>query len=129
MEKLYSKVSIPRPVAISRHALAMEYVPGPLLNRITLEDPEDGLRLILGEVGGALGQGIIHADLSEFNIIITDSGPVIIDWPQAVDATHPHADELLKRDLGNVLRFFRTKYRIDMPLEEALSAAREAVGV
>lgn len=129
MKKLHPQVSIPRPVAVSRHALAMEHVPGPLLNRITLEDPEDGLRLILGEVGGALGQGIIHADLSEFNIIITDSGPVIIDWPQAVDATHPHADELLNRDLGNVLRFFRTKYRIDMPLEEALSAAREAVGV
>jgi RIO kinase 2 len=126
MEKLYSKVSIPRPVAISRHALAMEYVPGPLLNRITLEDPEDGLRLILGEVGRALGQGIIHADLSEFNIIITDSGPVIIDWPQAVDAAHPHADELLKRDLGNVLRFFQRKYRIDMPLVEALSVVREA---
>lgn len=129
MKKLHPQVSIPRPVAVSRHALAMEHIPGPLLNRITLEDPEDGLRLILGEVGGALGQGIIHADLSEFNIIITDSGPVIIDWPQAVDATHPHADELLNRDLGNVLRFFRTKYRIDMPLEEALSAAREAVGV
>jgi len=126
MEKLYSKVPIPRPVAISRHALAMEYVPGPLLNRITLEDPEDGLRLILGEVGRALGQGIIHADLSEFNIMITDSGPVIIDWPQAVDAAHPHADELLKRDLGNVLRFFQRKYRIDMPLEEALSVVREA---
>jgi RIO kinase 2 len=126
MEKLHPLVSIPRPVAISRHALAMEYVPGPLLNRITLEDPEDGLRLILGEVGRALGQGIIHADLSEFNIMITDSGPVIIDWPQAVDAAHPHADELLKRDLGNVLRFFQRKYRIDMPLEEALSVVREA---
>jgi RIO kinase 2 len=51
---------------------------------------------------------------------------VIIDWPQAVDAAHPHADELLKRDLGNVLRFFQRKYRIDMPLVEALSVVREA---
>ena len=67
----------------------MEYVPGPLLNKITLADPEDGLRLILDEVGRALGQGIIHADLSEFNIMIADSGPMIIDWPQAVDASHP----------------------------------------
>jgi RIO kinase 2 len=126
MEKLYPKVSIPRPVAISRHALAMEYVPGPLLNKITLSDPEEGLRLILQEVGRALDLDIVHSDLSEFNIMITDSGPVIIDWPQAVDAAHPHSDELLKRDLGNVLRFFRSKYRIDMPLEEALTAVREA---
>ena len=126
MEKLHPLVSIPRPVAISRHALAMEQIPGPLLNRITLEDPEEGLRLILVEVGRALSQGIIHADLSEFNIMIADSGPVIIDWPQAVDATHPNADELLKRDLGNVLRFFQRKYHIEMPLEEALSLVEEA---
>ena len=126
MEKLYPKVSIPRPVAISRHAMVMEFVSGPLLNRITLEDPENGLRLILGEVGRAQGLGFIHADLSEFNIMITDSGPVIIDWPQAVDASHPHADELLKRDLGNVLRFFQRKYHIEMPLEEALSLVEGA---
>ena len=126
MEKLHPLVSIPRPVAISRHALAMEQIPGPLLNRITLEDPEEGLRLILVEVGRALGLGIIHADLSEFNIMIADSGPVIIDWPQAVDASHPNADELIKRDLGNVLRFFQRKYHIEMPLEEALSLVEEA---
>ena len=129
MEKLHTTVSIPRPVAISRHALVMEYVPGPLLNKITLTDPEEGLELILQEVGRALGQGIIHADLSQFNIMITDSGPVIIDWPQAVDTIHPQADELLKRDLGNVLRFFRRKYDIDKPLEEALSAVREGIEI
>ncbi|MBC7121450.1 MAG: serine/threonine protein kinase, partial [Candidatus Methanosuratus sp.] len=129
MKRLYPVVSVPRPVALSRHALAMEYVPGPLLHRIALKDPEDGLSLILDEVGRALGQGIIHADLSEFNIMIADSGPVIIDWPQAVDSSHPHAAELLKRDLGNVLRFFRRKYNIEMSLEEALSQAEGAVQI
>ena len=126
MEKLYPKVSIPRPVACSRHALVMEFVEGPALNRITLSDPENGLNMILGEVGAARRLGIIHADLSEFNIMVDDSGPKIIDWPQAVDATHPHAEELLERDLVNVLRFFERKYRIEMPLERALSRVREA---
>jgi len=126
MEKLYPKVSIPRPVACSRHALAMEFVSGPALNRITLSDPENGLNMILGEVAAARRQGIIHADLSEFNIMVDESGPKIIDWPQAVEVTHPHAQELLERDLVNVLRFFERKYRIEMPLERALSLVREA---
>jgi len=126
MEKLYPKVSIPRPVACSRHALAMEFVSGPSLNHITLSDPENGLNMILGEVAAARRLGIIHADLSEFNIMVDESGPKIIDWPQAVEVSHPHAQELLERDLTNVLRFFQRKYRIEMPLEKALELTEEA---
>ena len=126
MEKLYPIVSIPRPVAVSRHVLAMEFVSGPALNRITLSDPENGLNMILGEVGKARRLGIIHADLSEFNVMVDESGPKIIDWPQAVEVNHPHAQELLERDLVNVLRFFERKYRIEMPLDRALSRVREA---
>lgn len=125
MEKLYPAVSVPRPVARSRHALVMELVEGPALNRITLSDPENALELILGEVAAALKLGIIHADLSEFNIIIDDSGPRMIDWPQAVDADHPHAQQLMDRDLANVLRFFERKYRIEMPLDRARQLVRE----
>jgi len=120
MQRLYPAVSIPRPVSCSRHALAMEYVSGPALNRVTLSDSMEGLDMILAEVARAFSLGLIHADLSEFNIIIAESGPVIIDWPQAVDADHPHARELLERDLVNVLRFFQRKYGIDLALDEAL---------
>ena len=126
MEKLWPEVSIPRPVGISRHVLAMEFVSGPPLNRIALSDAADGLALILAEVAKALAMGIIHADLSEFNILVAESGPKIIDWPQAVEVTHPHARELLERDLANVLRFFERKYGIKMPLEEALQRMQGA---
>jgi len=71
-------------------------------------------------VAAALRLGIIHADLSEFNIMVPESGPKIIDWPQAVEINHPHARELLERDLANVLRFFKRKYGIEMPVENAL---------
>ena len=120
MQRLYPAVSIPRPVSCSRHALAMEYVSGPALNRITLSDAREGLDMILTEVARAFRLGLIHADLSEFNIIIAESGPVIIDWPQAVEVDHPHARELLERDLVNILRFFQRKYGIDLALDEAL---------
>jgi len=106
----------------------MEFVSGPQLNKITLSDPRDGLDMILEEVGRALKLGIIHADLSEFNIMMAEDGPKIIDWPQAVEVTHPHAEELLERDLANVLRFFERKYRMEMPLDRALLLVREAEG-
>ncbi len=61
-----------------------------------------------------------------FNIIIADCGPKIIDWPQAVEVSHPHAQEWLERDLSNVLRFFLRKYGIEMPLSEALSLVEES---
>ena len=126
MQRLYPTVYVPRPVALNRHALAMEFVAGNQLNKITLSDPEDCLEMILEDVRKAWHLGIVHADLSEFNIIVTEAGPRIIDWPQAVERTHPHAQELLERDLSNILRFFARKYRLDMPLETALEHARGA---
>jgi RIO kinase 2 len=126
MQRLYPAVSIPRPISSSRHALAMEYVSGPALNRIALSDAKDCLDMIIVEVARAFRLGLVHADLSEFNIIISESGPVIIDWPQAVETHHPHARELLERDLANILRFFQRKYGIDLLLEEALLRVMEA---
>ena len=126
MQRLYPTVSVPRPVALNRHALAMEFLAGNQLNKITLSDPKDCLEMILEDVRKAWHLGIVHADLSEFNIIVTEAGPRIIDWPQAVERTHPHAQELLERDLSNILRFFARKYRLDMPLETALERARGA---
>lgn len=125
-EQLHSQVSIPKPASCNRHAVAMEFIDGPALNRIRLSDPDNGLNLILGEVAEAWRLGIVHADLSEFNIIMAEAGPCIIDWPQAVMADHPHARELLERDLKNVLCFFGRKYGIDMPMETALQRVMEA---
>lgn len=119
MTSLYPKVSIPRPVALSRHAIAMELIYGSQLNQITLSNPQECLGIILDEVKAALNLGVIHADLSEYNIIVRDEEIKIIDWPQAVKTDHPNASELLERDLNNILRFFARKYKIDLSLKDA----------
>jgi len=124
MDRLYPAVAVPRPVVLSRHALAMEFLQGSQLNRINLSDPQNALDFILEQVGKSWSMGIIHADLSEFNIIVTEDGPRIIDWPQAVATTHPHAEELLERDLTNVLRFFSRKYNLQKSLDEAVAAVK-----
>ena len=62
---------------------------------------------LLREVVRMLGAGIIHGDLSEFNILLAADGPVIIDLPQAVDAAgNNHAKRMLIRDVVNLRNFF-----------------------
>jgi RIO kinase 1 len=54
-----------------------------------------------------LAAGVVHGDLSEFNILLGADGPVIIDLPQAVDAAgNNHAPRMLVRDVDNLRRFF-----------------------
>ena len=53
---------------------------------------------------------VIHGDLSEYNIILKPDGHIlIIDWPQYVKTDQVNAEELLERDLKNVLDFFQTQ--------------------
>ncbi|HSD57759.1 MAG TPA: RIO1 family regulatory kinase/ATPase [Methanotrichaceae archaeon] len=126
MQRLYPEVSVPRPVALSRHALAMELIYGDQLNKVVLTNPKDCLETILDEVGKTYRLGIVHADLSEFNVMVTAEGLKlkIIDWPQAVETDHPNATQLLERDVSNVLKFFVRRYKIDLPLEEAISRVK-----
>jgi RIO kinase 2 len=121
MGRLYPAVSIPRPIACSRHALAMEQISGSLLQKVELADPGECLEQLLMNVQKAFQVGIVHADLSEFNVMVTAEGIKIIDWPQAVDASHHNAVELLKRDLHNILGFFARRYGIERELEEVLA--------
>ena len=65
--------------------------------------------------------GLIHSDLSEYNVVVQKDGTVLlIDWPQAVNIEHPNADSLLERDIRNVLRFFQRKFEVHRSLEETL---------
>ena len=62
---------------------------------------------LVREVVRMLSAGVVHGDLSEFNILLGDDGPVIIDLPQAVDAAgNNHAQRMLVRDVDNLRRFF-----------------------
>lgn len=73
-------------------------------------EPEQARALhqaLIGEVVRMLCAGVVHGDLSEFNILLGANGPVIIDLPQAVDAAgNNHAARMLERDVGNLRDFF-----------------------
>ncbi|MET1082018.1 MAG: PA4780 family RIO1-like protein kinase [Burkholderiales bacterium] len=62
---------------------------------------------LLGEVVRMLVAGVVHGDLSEFNVLLAADGPMIIDLPQAVDAAgNNHASRMLLRDVANLRNFF-----------------------
>lgn len=116
-------VRVPQPYNFHDGVLLMELVTdahgdaAPRLNDVAFT-PEQALThhaTLIGEVVRMLCAGVVHGDLSEFNILLANTGveaggvdvPVIIDLPQAVDAAgNNHAQRMLMRDVGNLRDFF-----------------------
>jgi len=124
MQHIYPrKVSVPEPIARNRHVVVMGLIEGTELRYAEIEDPLLTLKEIIANIRRAyLNAGVIHADLSEFNVLIKLGGEIlIIDWPQAVAKDHPDAERLLSRDIENILYFFRKHYRLAFSLEDVLS--------
>ena len=121
IRELYPEVCVPKLLDSNRHALVMDVAKGTLLYRTKLQEPEWFLEEILRQVGLVYNKGYIHSDLSEYNIFVNDEGVQFIDWPQYVRTDHPHANELFKRDVSNVLKHFMRKYRIQRDVSDAVA--------
>ncbi|MEM1515012.1 MAG: RIO1 family regulatory kinase/ATPase [Candidatus Bathyarchaeia archaeon] len=116
-------VSVPKPIAQNRHVVVMGVIEGDCLFRIdSLPDPEATLDEILENVRLAyIRAGVVHGDLSEYNVIVTPGWKtLIIDWPQYVRADHPSAEVLMRKDISNILKFFKRKYNIIRSLSKVL---------
>ncbi len=108
-------VRVPTPYNFCDGVLLMELVTdehgeaAPRLNDVTFtpEQARAHHATLLTEVVRMLCAGVVHGDLSEFNILLGADGPVIIDLPQAVDAAgNNHASRMLLRDVANLRGFF-----------------------
>jgi RIO kinase 1 len=108
-------VCVPQPYICHEGVLLMDLVtdadghPAPRLNDIelTTEQALEFHARLLNQVVRMLCAGIIHGDLSEYNILVGSDGPVIIDLPQAVDAYgNSNASSMLERDVANLASYF-----------------------
>lgn len=117
---LHPNVSVPLPIGQNRHTVVMSLINGPVLTRCRLEAPGQVLDEILTQVRDAYHAGVIHADLSEYNILVEDGRIVIIDWPQWIPTDHPNAESILTRDIDNILAYFVRKYHLDYTHEDAV---------
>ena len=121
-----ANVRVPRPHNFVDGVLVMELItdadglPAPRLGDLTMLSASEATAIfeqLLAEVVRMLCAGVVHGDLSDFNVLMGAEGPVIIDFPQAVDASsNPNARKLLVRDVENLHRF-RARFA---PEQEAL---------
>ena len=124
--ELYPDVSVPQPVDQNRHALVMEKLAGVELASAYFDTAQavGVFDLILREAVLAYEAGYVHADLSEYNVFVSEDGVTVFDWPQAVPTDHDNAAALLRRDVENVARYFRRKYPAEAPEVDATRVAK-----
>ena len=108
-------VRVPQPYGCFDGVLLMELITdedgdvAPRLNDVSMsaEQAREDHALVMQYVMRMLCTGLIHGDLSEFNVLVDENGPVIIDLPQAVDAaSNNNAQSMLARDVKNMTDYY-----------------------
>ncbi len=114
LERMHSKgIPVPKPIACRKNIIVMEFIgtdgsPAPHLRSVEIEEPSELFNALYDDLRKIyLEAGLVHADFSEYNILMTEAGYTIIDVGQAVLATHPMVMEFLERDLKNLARYFK----------------------
>ncbi|MEJ2242373.1 MAG: serine protein kinase RIO [Candidatus Bathyarchaeota archaeon] len=108
-------VNVPDPLAVEKNVLIMNFigkdgVRAPLLKETSLEDSEKILKLLLTYLRRLYQKaGLVHADFSEYNVMIWNKRPVLFDVAQSVLINHPLAEKFIRRDLENLHRYFKRK--------------------
>lgn len=107
-------VRVPEPIACRNNVLIMEFigsedgVPALPAKYMKPEDPEKWYKEILDSIKKLYRRRFVHGDISEYNVLNLNEEPVIIDISQGVVLDHPMAEEMLRRDIKNVLRWFKS---------------------
>ncbi len=126
-----SGIYAPKPYMSNGSILAMQFigdaegVPAPQLRFVDLKEPEKVLDIIIQQMRVLYKSKLVHADLSEFNILYSKGRPYFIDFGQAVVLNHPNSQIFLKRDVDNVLRYFSKHYSIRRDLRKTFDQITE----
>ncbi len=108
-------VRVPEPFGCFDGVLLMELITdedgevAPRLNDVSMSEEQaiEDHELMMTYVMKMLCAGLVHGDLSEFNVLVNEEGPIIIDLPQAVDAAaNNHARTMLERDVQNMTNYY-----------------------
>lgn len=126
LTKIYTlQLNTPKPIAYNRHVIVMSYLKGKeIVYFKQIKNPSKIFELIIKQIRIIYQKAnMIHGDLGEFNIVLSEEGKIlIIDWLQWVPTDHPNARTLLERDILNICTFFNKKYNIESNVEEIIAS-------
>jgi RIO kinase 1 len=118
-------VNAPKPYMYNGNILAMQFIGtdgirAPQLKDVALSENETEtiLESIIKDIGRLYRANLVHGDLSEYNILVKEKVPYFIDFGQAVMTKHPNAAVFLRRDVANMLNYFRKRYSIKRDFDE-----------
>lgn len=130
---LKAKVKAPKPIAISKNVLVMQFIgknghPAPRLKELPPKNPEAIYNGLLDYVERLYKKAdLVHGDISEYNVMVWRNKPVLFDMAQAVLLSHPMAPSFLRRDLRNINRYFKKLGVAVFPVEQLLKKVTENV--
>lgn len=112
--KAREKIDVPTPIQQKFNVIIMECVGhpdelAPQLKNVELKDTQDMFNKIKKNMKLLYDGGLIHADLSEFNILVDNNKPIFIDFSQSTQTDDPNAEEYLVRDCINICNFFKKR--------------------
>jgi RIO kinase 1 len=104
-------VRVPNPIAVQRNVLVMELIgqegdAASTLADVNVENPDTAYEVVREYMRRLYDAGLVHGDLSEYNLVVYDGELVVIDVGQAVTIHHNQHDDFLQRDCRNVAKFF-----------------------
>lgn len=108
---------VPEPIAANRHVVVMRYIDGVELYRAEPANPKAVLEDVEATIEAALSKGIVHGDLTQYNILVLSDEAFVIDWPQWIPIHHPNAIEILNRDLIKLNDYLK-KYNVEINIEK-----------
>lgn len=118
-----AKISLPKPLGWKNNVLVEEFIgnkePAPPLKDSYPKDTKKFFNLVVENMKKLYESGLIHGDLSSFNILNHHDEPYFIDFSQATLVKTPNSGELLERDVNNIVRFFG-KLGVKAEVEEVL---------
>jgi RIO kinase 1 len=121
MKAREANVNVPTPIIVKNNVLVLEFIGNgdKIAPRLSVEkpkDPKDFFNKILENIKKLYKIGLVHADLSAFNILNNNETPVFIDFSQTTTTNTSRSEEFLKRDIKNICTFFRKQ---GLKLDEA----------
>ena len=118
-------VRVPEPIAVQRNVLVMEFLGrdgerAHRLNEVDVENPRTAYEVVREYMRRLYDAGLVHGDLSEYNLVVHEGELTVLDLGQAVTVHHPNYREFLERDCETVAGFF-ARQGLDVTPDELLS--------